>query len=180
MKFLRLILFSIIILALTTCKKYPDGGFVSLTYKHLFGGRRDAIKKTWELQSYIVNGIDSTEFIAGAQEIPDFKKKFADFVIQDWRLKDFIVYRFLYNDYIEINKNQKTIIFYSDVNGIVNFPNDSVQCGLNNNVYYCERNIFNPEFNKPTMWNISKLTKKKLELTTSLVNHYKIILINND
>lgn len=180
MKPLRIILFLIIILSLTTCKKYPDGGLVSLTYKHLFGGRKDAIKKTWELDSYIVNGIDSTNLIAGIQDIPNFKKNFADFVINDWRSKDIVVYRFLYKDHININKDEKSITFFTGMNYLVYFPVDAIQCELKNNFYYCERNIFKPELKEQTVWSIKELTKKKLVLTTTITNNYKIILRHND
>lgn len=179
MKFFRIILYSFIIITLSTCKKYPDGGLVSLTYKHLFGGRKDASKKSWELHAYIVNGIDSTNLIAGVQDIPNFKKNFADFVVSDWRTKHFMVYRFLYSNSIEIDKTEKTLKFTSSLNSYFT-QNDSSQCFTNNNTMYCERNIFNPEYNKPTMWNISKLTKNKLELTTTITNNYKIILVNKD
>lgn len=179
MKFIRLLFFATIIITLSTCKKYPDGGLVSLTYKHLFGGRKDAIKKTWELNAYIVNGIDSTNLIAGAQDIPNFKKNFADFVVSDWRTKHFMVYRFLYSNSIEINKTEKTLKFTSSLNAYFT-QNDSSQCFTNNNTMYCERNILTPEKNKTTTWNINKLTKNKLELTANLENNYKIILENND
>jgi hypothetical protein len=45
------------VLFLTDCKKYPEGPLLSLRT------RRQRIIGTWELESYISNGIDSTSYI---------------------------------------------------------------------------------------------------------------------
>ncbi len=66
----------VISLLFTACKKYPDGGFVDQTRKHLFGGHNVGNCKTRKLKLYEVNGIESTYLIQGASSIPDFYEKF--------------------------------------------------------------------------------------------------------
>ena len=69
----------ILLLSLSTCKKYNEGGFVGLSRKHLFGEKKDGASKTWKLKLYEVNGIDSTHLIPGTANIPDFFEKFITF-----------------------------------------------------------------------------------------------------
>jgi hypothetical protein len=69
------ILISFISFTLSTCKKYDEGGFVMLTKKHLFGGHKVGDSKTWKLDKYVVNGIDSTNLI-NTGGLPDFYKNF--------------------------------------------------------------------------------------------------------
>lgn len=53
----------LILIILSTCKKYEDGGIIRLNRKHLFGERKNNASKTWKLKLYEVNGIDSTQLI---------------------------------------------------------------------------------------------------------------------
>ncbi len=53
MKYLCLLL--LLGVLVTSCKKYPEGGFTKRGPKNIIG--------TWKLTLYAVNGIDSTELI---------------------------------------------------------------------------------------------------------------------
>ncbi len=68
---------------LTTCKKYDEGGLLRLNRKHLFGERKDGASKTWKLEKYEVNGIDSTYLIPGANIIPNFYENFITFTLDN-------------------------------------------------------------------------------------------------
>ena len=74
MKALQLLmLFSIILLSFTTCKRYPEGGWSNVAIKHLFGGHQRGSSKTWHLKKYEVNGIDSTIYITPGNGFTSFE-----------------------------------------------------------------------------------------------------------
>jgi len=163
------------ILLFTTCKKYPEGGFVNQTRKHLFGGNDVGDSKTWKLKLYEVNGIDSTYLIQGANNIPDFYGKFVTFIYEG---KDpspvFSAKTFAYEYGGVFDKLEKEITLGYDPN-----PKDSTQCKNIQNSTYCVRNLLFPEYNQyGKKWSIKKLTKKEciLESNFKLKNSYKIIL----
>ena len=168
------IVIGFLLLTLTTCKKYPDGGFVNQTRMHLFGGHKVGDSKTWKLKLYEVNGIDSTYLIQGAGSIPDFYEKFVTFTYAD---KD-PTYKYSANTFTQeyigtISKTDKNILIaYDWIN-----QEDSSQCKKINNQLYCQRNILFPEFLKRNpVWEINKLTKNELIMSVRLNNSYKIIL----
>lgn len=174
MKHVFLILTSSI-LFFSTCKKYPEGGFVNQTRKHLFGGNHVGDSKTWKLKLYEVNGIDSTYLIQGANSIPDFYEKFVTFTYNG---KDpsptYSANTFTYEYGGVFDKLEKEITLGYDPN-----PKDSTQCKIIDNNTYCVRNLLFPEYNQyGKKWVIKKLTKKEcvLESTLKLQNIYKIIL----
>ena len=174
---MRSILYNIIVLgflffSLTTCKKYPDGGFVNQTRKHLFGGNDVGDNKTWKLKLYEVNGIDSTYLIQGAASIPDFYEKFVTFELTERKSISCKVNTFLYTYNTEVDNVYKKIGF-----GMKFSKEDTTQCKLKDNKLYCHRNIFFPEFqNKAPNWSIVKLKKDELILALEFNNSYKIIL----
>lgn len=159
---------------LCTCKKYPEGGFVNQTRKHLFGGNHVGDSKTWKLKLYEVNGVDSTYLIQGANNIPDFYDKFVTFTYKGRDVSD----KYEANTYIQnysgtiLRKGTDILIAYDWT-----FKQDSSQCKIVGSQKYCQRNVFFPEFLKRNpVWKIKKLTKKEFILSIELTNSYKIIL----
>jgi hypothetical protein len=172
--FLKIMGLCLALLSLSTCKKYPEGGFVKQTCKHLFGSNKVGSSKTWKLKRYEVNGIDSTYLIQGANSIPDFYEKFVTFKLtkEDVTPK-FAANTFLHNYAGTIGKAYKIMLFAYDWKT----QEDSIQCKTINNIQYCQRNIFFPEFlTRNPEWNIKKLTSKELILSVTLKNTYKITL----
>ncbi|MES2132615.1 MAG: hypothetical protein V4506_09700 [Bacteroidota bacterium] len=172
--FYNAIVFGILLLTLSTCKKYPDGGFVNQTRMHLFGGHKVGDSKTWKLKLYEVNGIDSTYLIQGAGSIPDFYEKFVTFKLTDSKYicSEAQTYVNTYSSCID--KSNKQITF-GEAYDLSNY--DSTQCKIINNVRYCGRNIFRPEIKiRSILWNIEKLTKKELIISIKITQSYKIIL----
>lgn len=177
MKKIHIILFGLaLFFTLSTCKKYPDGGFVNQTRKHLFGGNDVGDSKTWKLKLYEVNGIDSTYLIQGANSIPDFYDKFVTFTYEGKEVS------MKYSAKTFTNKYTGSIgITYKEIGINYDWTNheDSSQCKLINNINYCERNILFPEFlQRNATWSIKKLTKRELIITDDRENFYKIILVH--
>ena len=167
-----LILFSIIVLSFTTCKKYPEGGWSNAAIRHLFGKNSSYAHKTWRLKKYEVNEIDSTGFIIAGNGVTSFKNDEVDFRISGKAsLKDYYASSKVYDISISfINKKKAMSIWVarqgnSNING---------QC----NSSICERNIFNPfNLKEYVEWNIIKLKDDELIITTTQNNNnYKISL----
>lgn len=76
-----LILIYAVTLILTTCKKYPEGGWSNMAKRHLFGGTKAGSSKTWHLSKYEVNGIDSTMYITPGNGYTSFANDEYTFVI---------------------------------------------------------------------------------------------------
>ncbi len=159
----KILIITIIILCLTTCKKYDEGGFLKQTNKNLFGANKVGSKKTWHLKLFEVNGIDSTGLIKGAYNLKTI---------------DFILFNIEVSTTMQVNYS-----IYSLKTGISklekNFGTslkDSNQCS--NGI--CVRNIFAPELNpKGVSWSIVKLSKKEFIIKSNLINNYKIIMTSN-
>ena len=170
------------ILLFTTCKKYPEGGLLYQSYKHLFGGNKAGSSKTWKLKLYEVNEIDSTYLIEGANTIPDFYNKFITFNLDEKHRSSqpFTANTFLFNyQGLMISSNDHTIFYI----GYKTYNNreDSVQCKTKDMNTYCSRNIFYPEGYFKWNWTIKKLTRKEAVFTSApstpyQKNSYKIIL----
>jgi hypothetical protein len=175
--FLKLMGLCLALLSLSTCKKYPEGGFVKQTCKHLFGSNKVGSSKTWKLKRYEVNGIDSTYLIQGANSIPDFYEKFVTFKFKDNDGSPHIESKtFTYEYGGSVDDTNKQLLI-----GMKNptTPLDSSQCKIINSQTYCVRNLLYPEYNSyGKLWNIKKLTKSELIIETNwnLKNNYKITL----
>lgn len=154
-----------------TCKKYPEGGLVYSRIKNLFGKSKGLSKKSWKLNLYEVNNIDSTNLIQGSVLSPSSN---GDFIIFE-NDKDNSQYSWtaVYFYSTGVDKEAKLLSFGSLLSAN---NNDTSQCFLKNNVSVCQRNIFNPERNKWLEWDIRKLTETELIITKQLINNYKIIL----
>jgi hypothetical protein len=176
--FRYLSLFSIFIL-LSTCKKYDDGGLLRLTRKHLFGGNDAGDNKTWKLDKYEVNGIDSTNLI-NTGGLPDFYENFVTFTLSDKREYAYEVNNHIYRYYGQIDLSYKQLLMA--LNKGLYSNTDSTQCSGPIGSQTCVRSTLNPEVNiNPTkVWTIKKLTKKHLVLETDyrLQNSYRIELSN--
>lgn len=171
----NVLIFIFLLFALSTCKKYPEGGFINQTRKHLFGGNDAGDSKTWKLKLYEVNGIDSTYLIQGANSIPDFYEKFVTFHYNgsDPSIKHTTnTYTQNYSGYVD-GKGRDILFAYDWV-----AHEDSTQCKKIDNILCCQRNILFPEFLKRNpVWKISKLTKREMIISIELNNSYKIILV---
>jgi hypothetical protein len=172
------ILISFISFTVSTCKKYNEGGLVKLTRKHLFGGHKIGDSKTWKLDKYEVNGIDSTNLISTGG-IPDFYEKHITFKYtsrDEAKTDAYEANTFLYDYKGKIDRAFQYINIYFNHDPLS--KEDSSQCKSISNSQYCARNIFVPEIPATDhIWAIKKLTKRELilELRRS-VNKYKIVL----
>lgn len=174
-----LILFSIIVLSFTTCKKYPEGGWSNMAKSHLFGGTKAGSSKTWHLSKYEVNGIDSTMYITPGNGYTSFENDEYTFVI-DKVLENYMYARsrvYIYG----VSWGGKMTVFETAKKSIRFAPSGTdtsglpeVQCGS----VGCERKIFNPDLKyNGRNWSIKKLTSSTLILVNeSSGSFYKIIL----
>lgn len=146
-------LFILVITCLTTCKKYPEGGYIKRAPKFIIG--------EWKLTLYEVNGIDSTDLI-NYNGTDNYKKNvFSKHHNSDSEIiidsKGSIASKSHFTD-----KNRK-IEFYT------NDPN-LLKCISG----YCYRNYFLPEGGYYNEWLIIKLTKNELKLKCGIQNTYFI------
>ena len=153
-------------LFLTTCKKYPEGGFEVRGPKMLLKHNG-----AWILTLYEVNGIDSTNLINynGNEKYKEsyFLKEYGRFE------KDLLAENYPATRYkIEFQDNNTVLAFIRpiDTHGDLGF-----YCYNTIDSYYsgCYRLFFMPEGIKCS-WSIIKLTKKELILTCSQKNNYKL------
>ena len=169
-----LILFSIIVLSFTTCKKHPEGGWSNVAIKHLFGKNSSYAHKTWRLKKYEVNNIDSTIYITPGNGYTSFENDMYTFQMSGKTgLKSFYANTTLYTMGISfINKRRSLSIGVGKNPGVLL----NTQC----NISTCERNIFDPfDERKEIIWKIIKLETDELIITTTQNNNnYKISLVN--
>lgn len=152
-----LVLISLITL-FTTCKKYPEGGYIKKNYKRLIG--------KWKLTLYEVNGIDSTNLINYVGN--DLYK---DVIFLDNSNSLTVDYQGYIGKSCNIVDSKKNIQF--DGGGI------NKNCYQYNSTNYCYRSYLTPEINVnvgSTKWKILKLTAKEMKLSFSKTNHYTLIL----
>ncbi len=152
-----LVLISLITL-FTTCKKYPEGGYIKKNNKRLIG--------KWKLTLYEVNGIDSTNLINYMGD-----EGYKDVVFLD-NANDFSIdYDGYQGGTGYLVDNNKQFEFYG---GGIN-----KSCIFYNNTNYCYKAYLTPEVvsgKVSTKWEILKLTKKELKLRFSGTNNYLLIL----
>jgi len=163
----------IILFSLTTCEKYDEGGLVRKRIKSLFGKNEDHATKLWKLKLYEVNGIDSTSLFQGSNLNFDDNGNYMNFQISYSRAHIYHATTYVYVYGISIDKDAKLLSMGSELHAS---NNDTSQCFLKNNIFTCQRNIFNPEKNKFAEWGIKKLTENELIIVVQLINNYKIIL----
>ncbi|MCW3076880.1 MAG: hypothetical protein JWO32_1489 [Bacteroidetes bacterium] len=153
-----------LLLTLTTCHKYPEGGWSNVAIRHLFGGTEGNSKKVWKIKLYEVNGIDSTAYLFSGNGITNFENVSMTLRLNNARAHDYYFYTSIFKGVLQFNEN-KNITHIA-------FPNNKYNC-LNN---VCERNIYYPEFNgSGFFWKIVRLKKNELILTNSATNNYKLI-----
>lgn len=163
------IIFGIWLLAFSACKKYPEGGFINQTRKHLFGGHKVEDSKTWKLKSYEVNNADSTDLIRNGTTT-DFYD--ITFELADKKYKDFTA-NTVFQKYRGSVGETFNITFY-DIDLTIE---DSIQCKQLNGSTVCYRNIYIPEVGtKNREWTIEKLTADELIINKSISNFYRITL----
>ena len=144
-------------ICLFNCKKYPEGGCERRGPKNIIGD--------WKLSLYEVNGIDSTNLINyngndGYKTIKIYKNVSVLQIDQKSSIG---------NSASFINNN-KTIKINGDL------VNSGQKCIIDAGINYCFRLFFTPESHS-IEWEVQKLTKNELIITTSLKNSYKIKLI---
>ena len=172
MKALQLLmLFSIIVLSFTTCKRYPEGGWSNVAMTHLFGKNLKGASKTWHLKKYEVNEIDSTSFITPGNGFTSFENNEVVFKIPDDSRSLYYCQTKVYNCGLYFVGSKMNLEL--SVGRYITGTHD-LQCynGI------CERNVFNPNNELKTMkWKIQKLRKHELIITiTQNNNNYKISL----
>lgn len=152
-----LLIFFLSLLFITSCKKYPEGGFVNRGPKNIIG--------IWKLQLYEVNGIDSTDLINynndNSYKKILFQKNASTISISAPNSGASMV------DFLE---NNKKLVFENSK------PVPGTECTLYQNVNYCYRSFLIPEGTQSAVWSIDQLNKKQIKLNLSLKNSYKIIL----
>ncbi|MBA3665342.1 MAG: hypothetical protein H0W61_14180 [Bacteroidetes bacterium] len=152
----------LLLVLLTTCKKYEDGGWSNVAIKHLFGGNESNSNKSWKLKLYEVNGIDSTAYITTGNGVTNFQNDEVKFTLTNARAHDYSYNTKIYYAGLRFQEDKTSIGF------------DVIKYNCQNNL--CERNIFNPEFNNYGFyWKIIRLKKSELILTGSANNTYKLI-----
>jgi len=150
---------------LTTCKKYPDGGYERRGPKMLLKHNG-----AWTLTLYEVNGIDSTELI---NYNGDNKYKEVSFAKENTHYSpNLYAENFDSFSYIINFSNNNTKLSFNTT--VSDYDNLAKYCYVGNSFATgCYRLFFNPE-GHTTEWEIIKLTKKELILTCSQVNQYKL------
>jgi hypothetical protein len=150
-------------MCLTTCKKYPEGGFQKRGPKNIIGD--------WKLSLYEVNGIDSTELI---NYNGDDKYKNISFNKRQGTNNKNLDCR--------INDRLSVAIYFNSKNEYINFEVGNItspvicESIISNK---CYKMIFLPEVegNSSMEWKVIKLTKKEIKLNCNYKNNYTIILI---
>lgn len=152
-------------LFLTTCKKYPEGGFEVRGPKMLLKHNG-----AWTLTLYEVNGIDSTNLINynGNERYKEsyFLKEAGKYNKQLYA-ENYPAHRYM----IEFSSNNTVLTFQSvsPSNNLI-----STYCYASSSHYSgCYKLFFMPEGVKCS-WSIIKLTRKELILTSSQINNYKL------
>lgn len=156
-QFFTYILIFISTLLLFNCKKYPEGGCERRGPKNIIGD--------WKLTLYEVNGIDSTELINyNGNDVYKTIKIYKNVSVLQIDQKSSITSSASFG-----NKNQTlTITGETDSNGRT--------CYFENNINYCYRLFLTPENSHTMDWQILKLTKEEIILTSTQKNSYKIKL----
>lgn len=150
------LLIIIVSVCLFNCKKYPEGGCERRGPKNIVGD--------WKLALYEVNGVDSTNLINyngndGYKTIRIYKNVGVFQIDQKSSIG---------NSASFTNNNTKIRI-----NG--GLVNNGQKCILDAGINYCYRLFFTPE-SSTIEWEIQKLTKNELIITTNIKNTYKIRL----
>lgn len=144
-------------LLLFNCKKYPEGGCERRGPKNILG--------SWTLTLYEVNGIDSTDLINyngdGVYKRITFLKNASTVSVNHEG----------YNYSASFFDNNSQIKFSG--------ADSPLNCGTYMGTNYCNRAVFVPETensNSFGIWEIRKLTKKEMVLSSTQKNSYLIKL----
>lgn len=167
---------------ITACKRYSGGGFSNRAENNLRNGIDESYQKAWQVSSYIVDGIDSTEFFKTESGTSNnsFRKDFVniDVTVEGSALDDenFVFRTEIGNSYYATlgGKRKSTLVFRPK------FVEDSAayRCEVDGFNQICEKSIFWPEpkvFPK-LVWTIRKLTKDELIITALGSFSYRITL----
>jgi hypothetical protein len=156
----------LLMLVIGSCHRYDEGGLLGQTSKHLFGGNSPNCSKTWVLNKYFVNDIDSTNLIIGE----NFDVIFTRIGVKElsYKVKTDLYY---YEGFVDNPFKHITM-------GAQHSREDSAQCKIIDGQYKCQRNILYPEItNWGQYWKIVRLTRNDLILETDFQtsNKYKLI-----
>jgi hypothetical protein len=178
MKALQLLmLFSIIVLSFTTCKRYPEGGWTNVAIKHLFGGHKKGSSKTWHLKKYEVNGIDSTMYITPGNGYTSFENDEYTFRIDNYSKNDYYGKSkiYIYTLYWKPVKTQLETR-KKEINITCAVSAAKEQCSLG----VCERNIFNPSYKLLGLtWKIECLKNNLFIISTQDEGNKYVITLTN-
>ncbi len=168
-----------LILFLSRCKKFDEGGKVFRSKFKLLGSNSDGARKSWGLKKFVVNGIDSTTLIKGPSKWPTYYSEYVIFYRENNDDEHFRSSTYLYEYYTSFDSiKKKRILTFSDMNYYKTYKN---QFGVvNGDAIHC-RNLFCPEeylghSNWHYNWTVKKLTDSELIMELKLKNHYRIEL----
>jgi hypothetical protein len=152
-----LILFITTVL-LFNCKKYPEGECERRGPKNIIGN--------WKLSLYEVNGIDSTELINHNG---------------DELYKTIRIYKNASTIQIDQKSSITSAASFSDKNKTLTIKRQTEiigsVCYPDNNINYCYRLFFTPENSHLMDWEVLKITKEEIILSSVKNKSYKIKLV---
>lgn len=159
MKHLFFYLFASLLL-FAACKKYPEGGFFNRASKNIIGG--------WKLELYEVDGIDSTDLI-----IYTGNEQYKDVNIYEENTR--------YNPHLYIRSygaTENILVFKENKRKLEIYANTGYGgaklCG--GNPILCLKQFLNPETGQSTFWDIIKLSKTELIISSAQTKSYRIKL----
>ena len=165
-KILLNILLLFLLFTLSTCKKYPDGGFTRQGPKTFITDKAGV----WQLALYEVNGIDSTFLLPEGTEVDQYYSTFMTCSKYSKYEKKGYYYctasMFIYDLSFQ-NKNR--LMAFTPKNNKYCIPFKTF-------TNFCFRELLCPESFSTTIWEIEKLRDKECVIRTNLKNTYKIIL----
>ncbi len=156
--FITYLVIFVSVMCLFNCKKYPEGGCERRGPKNIIGD--------WKLSLYEVNGIDSTNLINyNSDEIYKTIKIYKNVSVFQIDQMESITSSANFS-----NKNKTiTINRQNEVNGS--------KCVTGGTISYCYRLFFTPENSHSMDWQILKMTKEEIILSSSTNKVYKIKLV---
>jgi hypothetical protein len=174
--FLYVISLVVTLTLFTTCKKYPQGSWSNVAMKHLFGGCKKGSSKVWHLKLYEVNGVDSTKFIVAGNGYTNFENGDVTFSVGSGTEAE--ARSIVYGYGISFSESANNPKVKRNIQFIGGSRNVNYKIQSYNNTF--ERNVFNPQIEKPYLvWTINKLKKDELIIKSNFENiSYKIILTN--
>lgn len=163
-KVLKYCLPLLVLLMFNSCHKYPNGGWTTNAVRHLWGGGIFSEGKRWSVTKYVVNNIDSTDFVNGRSSNSYSLGTFTfarDFM--DKTIGTSTSIRYTYN-----------LSFSDSRRSLLTEKSATKEC----NTTRCEYDVLNPlkTTDGVTIWKIRQLTSTKLVLSYLNQSIYELTL----